>query len=202
MADMNTALRAEGQRTMIIGDRVAERGTFVDGRPVVTTQRWVNTVTSNSDGSVGYQIEGNNPRAEQSTEVCIAARLTNVRILDARRSEVPSDALLGGRFDNWITTQASDGTRPMVVADTVFGSGATLRYGRPIVVVGNLSRGFGAIATRQDNTAPEMLVQLASIEYTPAALERLGATRVAAASAPSGGGSSSTVTTLAAIAPR
>lgn len=176
---MNQAMRAEGQRTVIISNRVALRGRETATGGDIYTQEWVNTVTSNADGSVGYQLEGDRPRTEASAQICVRAKLTNVRLFDARQPTVSNDALLGGRFSNWILSNASDGTRPMMVADTVFGSGSTLRYGRPLVVIGNLTDRFGAIVTMQDNTAPDMLAQLNQVEYTSVGLERIGGRQVA-----------------------
>lgn len=174
MADMNAALRAEGQRTIIIGDRVS---VIDESRPELGVRRWVNTVTSNEDGSRGYQLEGNLPSGQTSTEVCVAAILADVQLFDARRDGVPQAALLGGRFDSWVTDASADGVRPMVVARTVFGDAANPRYGRPIVVMGNVVERHGLLATKQDNTAPEMLVQLDNLAYTPVALEVLAAQR-------------------------
>lgn len=198
MADMNTAMRAAGQRTLIIGDRAA---LIDEGGPSEHVRRWVNTVTSNADGSVGYQIEGNNPRATQSTEVCVRVRLTNVRLLDARLDAVPNEVLLGGRFNDAMRSAIADGTRPMVVADTVLGAGATERRGLPIVVLGRLESETrpGMIAARRPTGESEMLIQMQNLEYTSVALERLDATRLAAVQPPRSttGGS----VTLAAFAP-
>ena len=195
MADLNAAMRAQGQRTVIIGDRAAVMN---DGQPNAFVRRWVNTVTSNADGSVGYQIEGNNPRATQSTEVCVAARLTNVRLLDARLSTVPNEVLLGGRFNDAMRASIADGVRPMVVADTILGAGSTERRGLPIVVLADLDSANrpGLIAVRRPTGESEMLIQMQNLEYTSVGLERLGTTRVAAASPPRGG-----TTTLAALSP-
>lgn len=184
MADMNAALRAEGQRTIIIGDRVA---VVDESRPELGVRRWVNTVTSNEDGSRGYQLEGNLPSGQVSTEVCVRAKLADVQLFDARRDGVPQAALLGGRFDPWVTANAADGVRPMVVARTIFGDAAAPRYGRPIVVMGNVSERHGLLATPQDSTAPLMLVQFDNLAYTPVALSRLGTPQVATLSLGAGG---------------
>jgi hypothetical protein len=173
MAEMNAALRAEGQRTMIIGDREALQnptGRIADA----SIHRFVNTVTSNEDGSVGYQLEGNLPRAQASTEVCVRAKLTNVRLFDARRSGIPSDALLGGQFDQAIRDTAERGTRPMVVADTVSRRpDGTERLGLPLVLLGNMEHRSGHMLTRLPNGQPEYMIQMADTDYTPAALQRL-----------------------------
>lgn len=184
MAEMNAALRAEGQRTIIIGDRVA---VVDERRPELGVRRHVNTVTSNEGGSLGYQLEGNLPSGQPSTEVCVAAKLTEVQLFDARRDGVPQAALLGGRFDTFVTNASADGVRPMVVARTVFGDAANPRYGRPIVILGDVTERVGLLATPQDSSAPLMLVQFDNLAYTPVGLSRLGTPQVATLSFGAGG---------------
>jgi hypothetical protein len=178
-------MRAEGQRTLVIGNRVAVNDTAT--RTEAT--RFMNAISANDDGSVGYQFEGNRPRNEPSTEVCVRTRLTNVRVYDARRNAVPPDAYLGGRFNAIVDRNAAAGTRPMVVADTVFGNGPTERLGRPIVMFGNMEGRSGSLSTLLANGDPAMLVFTMETDYTPAALQRIGDTRVAALSPNITGGS-------------
>lgn len=177
MAEMNAALRAEGQRTMIIGDRMAivdDASRTLGGR----IDRFVNTVTSNADGSVGYQLEGNLPRAQASTQVCVAAKLTNIRLFDARRPGVPAGARLGGFFDQALEEMETRGTRPMLQADTVFpNSDGSYRFGLPMTILGNIEGKSGSIVVRLQNTRPQQLALMGSTEYTPAALERLNGPR-------------------------
>ena len=183
----NTAMKAEGQRTLIIGNRVAVNDTTKTASGV-EANRFMNAISANEDGSLGYQFEGNRPRGEPSTEVCVAAKLTNVRLYDARRASIPAAAYLGGSFNKIVDTNASVGTRPMVVADTVFGTGTNVRNGRPIVMFGNVERQSGSLSTLLANGDPAMLVFTMETEYTPNALQRLGDTRVATLSPALGGG--------------
>ncbi|AUW58053.1 hypothetical protein C1T17_07965 [Sphingobium sp. SCG-1] len=173
MSEMNAALKAEGQRTLVIGDREAIQnptGKIKDA----SVLRFVNTVTSNADGSLGYQLEGDLPRAQASHQVCVAAKLTNVRLFDARRPGVPQEALLGGKFDEAIREIEKLGTRPMVVADTVHtGADGQSRQGLPIVLLANVEHKGGHLFTRLANGQPQFLMQMGDTEYTPAGLARL-----------------------------
>ena len=171
MTEMNAALRAEGQRTMVIGDREVlnnPTGRLTDA----SLTHYVNTVTSNADGSLGYQLEGDRPRSEASTRVCVAAKLTNIRIFDASQPGVPQQVLLGGSFDDVLRAGDQIGTRPMVLADTVHGSEGAYRLGLPIVITMNRSSGAGVMLTRQQNGEAVRLKDLASLDYTDAGRER------------------------------
>lgn len=173
MAQMNEAMISEGQRTLIIGNRVAVNNSTTSSTGLVVN-KWMNAVTSNADGSLGYQIEGNKPRGEISTEVCVAAKLTNTQLFDATKNEIPQAALLGGAFNRAMELSAEDGIRPMVVADTVFGQGSNLRNGAPLVLIGDPTRKIGSITTIKNGEAVS-LAGLQNVEYTPVALQRLAA---------------------------
>lgn len=190
MADMNTALRAEGQRTMIIGNRSAVQERDAAGNPTAVVER-AEAITSNADGSRGYNLKGNRPREEASTEMCVGAVLTNVRLYDARSATIPRDAYLGGTFNQVVDRNAALGTRPMVVADTVFSNdnGGT-RLGRPIVLFGNMEVRGGSLMTFTANREPAELALMVDTDYTPAAMERLNGTRTVAMLSPSIGGGS------------
>ena len=171
MAEMNAALRAEGQRTMVIGDREVlnnPTGRIADA----SITRYVNTVTSNADGSLGYQLEGDRPRSEASTRVCVAAKLTNIRIFDASQPGVPQQVLLGGRFNDAIRADEAIGARPMVFADTVHGSEGSYRTGLPIVITLNVPYRAGTMLTRQTDGSAVSMMDLASLDYTDAGRER------------------------------
>ena len=175
MTEMNAALKAEGQRTMIIGDRQALQnptGKIADA----SILRFVNTVTSNDDGSVGYQLEGNLPRAQASTKVCVGAKLTNVQLFDARRPGLPQAVMLGGEFEKVIRETAEEkGTRPMVYADTVHKRpDGSSRIGLPMIIIGNIPHKSAFMVTRLPDGRPTEMMQMADTEYTQAALQRIG----------------------------
>lgn len=240
MADMNAALRADGQRTIVIGDRanyIGRADSQGDGRPdsygltaqdyadqlrqlrdpegrrlmasflrftqpektdaereellhsmeVVAAasstrasrsgpvvQRWVNTVTSNEDGSRGYQLEGNLPSGQPSTQVCVRYLLTEIQMFNPNRVDrVPQSALLGGGFDRWVTANAVNGVRPLVVARTLFGEVDDLRRGQSIVIMADLSARVGLLAMPNQNGPHYMVVQFENLSVTPAGAERL-----------------------------
>ena len=190
MADMNAALRAEGQRTMIIGNRSAIEERDAAGNPTRLAER-LETITSNADGSVGYNLAGDRPREEPSINVCVRAKLTNVRLFDASQPTIPRDAYLGGSFNTLVSDNAARGTRPMIVADTVFSNenGGT-RLGRPIVLFGNVEGRTASLVTYTANQEPARLAGLVSTDYTQAALERLDGGRTLAALSPNIAGGS------------
>lgn len=181
MEQMNQNLRAEGQSTLILGDRVAAIGH--EGRPDTTIVRKMNAVTANPDGSLGYQIEGNNSRSTPSTNVCVAARLTNVRLYDARKPSIPREAYLGGDFNRIVEGNAEVGTRPMVIADTIHRNrdGSGYHRGLPMVVFGNMEGRSASISTYDGHQA-EMLALMNNTDYTPVALQRLGDRQLASLS--------------------
>jgi hypothetical protein len=174
MAEMNAALKAEGQRTMIIGDRLDIQnptGLVKDA----SVLRYVNTVTSNADGSLGYQLEGDLPRAKPSTKVCVAAKLTNIRFFDARKPGLNTQAMLGGAFDDILRENEAIGTRPMAQADTVYRNpDGTHRRGLPLTVFGNLPERAGGIYARDTDGKALRLAVMGDTEYTQAGLQMVG----------------------------
>lgn len=179
MAQMNEALKADGQRTMIIGNGTAFNNTHGSAADVRISY-FVNTITSNQDGSLGYQLEGDRPLGEPSQNVCIRAKLSDVHLYDARVESIPSAAYLGGRFNDIVNENASKGTRPMVIANTVFGSGSTLRNGLPIVMFGNMADKGASITTALADGSPQMLVFMTDTGYTQAAIQKLDNSKLAA----------------------
>jgi hypothetical protein len=124
--------------------------------------------------------------------MCVGAKLTNVRLYDARQTAIPRDAYLGGTFNQVVDRNAALGTRPMVVADTVFSNdnGGT-RLGRPIVLFGNMDIRGASLMTFTANREPAELALMVDTDYTPAAMERINGSRTLAALPPTiaGGGS-------------
>jgi hypothetical protein len=175
MTEMNVALKAEGQRTMIIGDREAAPTSTTGKLKDAVFPRWMNGVTSNADGSVGYQIEGDKPRAQTSTQVCVRAKLTNVRVFDARKPGIPAEGILGGAFDVALKKIANDGgARPMVAADSVHrDTNGKEVLGLPIVLIGKLEMKAGSMFTRKADGQAIAMMQMADTEYTAAGLARL-----------------------------
>jgi hypothetical protein len=178
LAQFNQTLAAEGQRTLVIGDRVGiqnDQTVAAGARAVI----FVNGVSSNADGSIGYLFEGDKPRGTLSTRVCISAVLENVRLFDARRTDIPRDAYLGGRFNEVVNRSAAEGSRPMVIADTVFGTGSARRNGSTMVLFGDVADREADVATLSRDGTPSLLATLQNADYTQAALDALNRRQVA-----------------------
>ncbi len=171
MAQMNQAMVSEGQRTLIIGDRVAINHSDTSSTGLVLN-KWMNAVASNADGSIGYLLEGDKSSTEPSTQACVKLKLTNIQLFDASKKEIPQAALLGGAFNRAMQLSAQDGIRPMVVADTVFGIDATLRIGAPMVLIGNPVKKVGSITTVQQNGEAVSMTQMQNLEYTELARQK------------------------------
>lgn len=173
MAAMNEALRGEGQRTIIIGDRTAAVN---DPTQVgnVRIARWVNTVTSNADGSLGYNLEGDKPMGQPSTEVCVRAKLTNIRLYDRQRTDTPAEARRGGDFDAMLGQDASTGTRPMLQADSIStGPDGSVRQGLGVTLMSNArSRAAWFLANYPRGVVRDMF-EMRSVDYTEVGLTRI-----------------------------
>ena len=173
MAEMNAALRAEGQRTVIIGDRAALRND-ASRDSGLRVNRWVNTFTSNDDGSLGYNLEGDRPSGETSTRVCVAGKFTNIRLYDARRPGVPPAALRGGPFDDFLRRNERQGIRPMLQADSIStGPNGEVRRGNAVTLEGDMARGSAMLFVNRADGRSESLHLMDNVAYTPAGLERL-----------------------------
>lgn len=173
MAEINAALSADGQRTLILGNREAlndPTGHAAD----MTVTRYANAVTANADGSLGYQLEGDLPRAQASTRMCVRARLTHIRLFDAHKPGVPRDAMLGGVFSSSAIGLNAKGMRVMLVADTVHPDGhGGWSGGAPLVVFGHMEHRSGSLTT-MNAEGPQLLAVMGDTEYTPEARRRLG----------------------------
>lgn len=214
MAEMNAALRAEGQRTLIIGDRMdyeGQRLTFGDttmtraewrdltrqlrsdtqvrrdliarmrrdgktqreadayiarilgvtailerGDPDSPVPRVMTAFAANSDGSVGYSLEGDRPRDQRSTRVCVVVKFTNVRL--ARRS-----AARAASPDTYLFTGDSVASGP----------DGTSRAGATGAVIGNGASGEMTFVLLVPGGAPRRIFTMERAELTPAALSMM-----------------------------
>ncbi|MBB5985636.1 hypothetical protein [Sphingobium lignivorans] len=82
-AEIQAALKAEGQVPVVIGNRVTTR-----------KDRPVNIFTANSSG-VGYSLEGDAPQGQKSKTVCVGVRYRDLRLNDINSPVVPAWALIG-----------------------------------------------------------------------------------------------------------
>ncbi len=172
MAAMNDALRSEGQRTIIIGDRTAavNDSTQIGG---VRIARWVNTFTMSADGR-GYNLEGDKPMGEPSAQVCVRAKLTNIRLYDRRRSDTPAEALRGGDFDVMLGQDAATGTRPMLQADSIStGADGSVKHGLGVTLMSNAgSRAAWFLANYPRGVVRDMF-EMRGVDYTETGIARI-----------------------------
>lgn len=173
MAEMNAALVAEGQRTLIIGNRIA----FLDGPGGrIEAGKNVNTFTSNADGSVGYNLEGDKPMGEPSTRVCVAARFTNIVLYDARSPGTPPGALRGEPFDSHLRENEAVDYRPMLQADAVTRAATgAWQIANGMTLLGRTA-GQGAWMTivYPDGRFSDLMF-MGDVSYTPTAIARIDA---------------------------
>lgn len=173
MTEMNASLVAEGQRTLIIGNRIA----FLDGPgDRIEAGRSVNTFTSNADGSVGYNLEGDKPMGEPSTQVCVRAKFTNIVLYDARKPGTPQGAWRGEPFDAHLRENEAADYRPMLQGDAVTRSAT----GEWVIANGMtlLGRIAGQGAWLEVNYADGRyadIMFMGDVSYTPTALARIEA---------------------------
>jgi hypothetical protein len=83
-AQVREALKAEGQNTIIVGNRT--------GYGYATAL----VFTSNADGSRGYLLRGDKPLGQQADTICIDSVYEDVRLNDITQPGIPAWAQLGG----------------------------------------------------------------------------------------------------------
>ena len=180
----NQTITNEGMRTLVVGNRtgIREDASSPTGARGVD---FINGVAANLTNGEGYLFQGDQPRGTPANRICISAALANTLLNDINSPAIPRSAYLGGRFDNGVDAKAERGERPMIVANTVFGTGATRRNGLPLVLFGNAADRTGAITSMATDGQPTLLGALHSLEYTPFALEQLASQSRQVASAAS-----------------
>ncbi len=173
MAEMNAALVAEGQRTLIIGNRIA----FLDGPGGrIEAGKNVNTFTSNADGSVGYNLEGDKPMGEPSTRVCVGAKFTNIVLYDARRAGTPPGAFRGEPFDSHLRRNEAVDYRPMLQADAITRSPTgELQIVSGMTLFGWTQGSAAWMTVNYPGGRYADLKFLGDVSYTPTALARIEA---------------------------
>lgn len=93
-AEMNKAMKDYGQRSLIIGDNIYAGK---DENGFLKDYLRVNRFTASGDGAVGFNVEGNKPSNQPSTEWRVAAVIKNVRLYDSDKFVVPSAEVIGRR---------------------------------------------------------------------------------------------------------
>lgn len=91
-AEMNRAMQLLGQRSLIQGDRIA-LGDNAKGEVVTEGRR--NLFTSNADGSLGFNVEGDAPSGSPQKQFAVRAAYTDVRLYDRDMKVIPSPDIVG-----------------------------------------------------------------------------------------------------------
>lgn len=91
-AEMNRAMQLLGQRSLIRGDRIA-LGDNAKGE--VVTEGRVNLFTSNHDGSLGFNVEGDAPNGSPQKQFYVGAAYTDIRLYDRDAKIIPSSDIVG-----------------------------------------------------------------------------------------------------------
>ena len=147
-AEMNRAMQLLGQRSIIRGDRIAV-GDNAKGEMI--TEGRVNLFTSNHDGSLGLNVEGDAPSGSPQKQFYVGAIYTDVRLYDRDMKVIPSPAIVGertaqgilssgdrlmmsARYSNANLIVVADGTKPAVGAFMV----ANSAKGADLAVMKNL----------------------------------------------------------------
>lgn len=186
-ATVRASLSAQNQYKMIVGNRMAL--TFNAAGDAIDSPRVANVFTSNPDGSLGYNLEGNQPLGTPSTEFCVRAQYRDVRFNDWTRAGVPDFARVGaanpatvaalcaqdsyrrglgcGPMDSMLT--ASDKNIPervMMSAQTFNANGAA---GRRIIVLGQPTSPDrdGVVYAADRNGVGLELMMVERIAFTP-----------------------------------
>ena len=176
LKDMKAALASEGQQILLIGDRKAINNAPEDPSGVKVT-RYMNVVTSNSYFSKGYQLEGDLPRATDSTDVCVTAKLTNIRLYDARRYVAKQTYPFGDPFTAELRKKETAGTRPVIIADTLHSNeDGTERLGQSMVLFWHPTGRSATIYAVSGNQEPRFLVFMGDTDLTKTALNWLDRT--------------------------
>lgn len=175
MADMNAALKAEGQRTLFIANRTALKSA-PERKSGIAADQWVNTFTSNANGSLGYNLEGDKKKGELSSLVCVRAKYINVRLYDARKPGTPPAAKRGGNFDLSLKSNEALGTRPAMQADTIATApDGSVREGNGLTLLANMKAKGAYMVVNYEGGDSADLFMMTDAEYTPTALARLEA---------------------------
>lgn len=161
-AEMTEALKAEGQKSVIVGNRMALE--FDAQGNVIDSPRITNIFTVNESGE-GYNLEGNRPLGTPSTEFCVRAKYVSARFNNWEREGIPAFAqfntparadaqricaaansqngLSCGIISGYLANgdASSNPQRVMMVAQTVNDRG---QAGKKLVITGRPQDGGGA----------------------------------------------------------
>ncbi len=168
-AEMNKAMKDYGQRSLIVGDNIYagkdENGFLKDFLRV-------NRFTASGDGSVGFNVEGNQPSNQPSTEWRVAAVIKNVRLYDSDKFVVPSAEVIGRRNAEGIQ---KTGDRIMLSGEY---------NGKYMVVVRRFDKPTVGNFMGSDDNSGVSMAGLTNLDYTDLGKSIIKAQRTASIGAP------------------
>ena len=96
MDQLNRNLATDHQHSVIFANRLLPK----PQQAAPTKSPRLGTIfTTNDDGTRGYHIEGNTAIDRPFARACIQAKLSNVKLFDARKPGVDPDTKIGGSRD-------------------------------------------------------------------------------------------------------
>jgi len=172
-AEIQAALKAEGQVPVVIGNRVTTR-----------KDRPVNIFTADSN-RIGYELEGDAPQGQKSTRVCVASRYHDVQLNDITSPVIPSWALIGNdrrkaeadcktrqaglcdSYDDYVRRSHAAGRRIMLVAQTDRANAdGSRRNGRLLTVIFKPDHKLAEVTMTNAAGASESGGGLESVSFT------------------------------------
>jgi hypothetical protein len=188
MEQLNRNLATDHQHSVIFANRVPPKPQQAapDKSPRLGT-----IFTTNDDGTRGYHIEGNAAIDRPFTRACIQAKLSNVKLFDARKPGVDPDTKIGGSrdavthrclnvtgcayHDDVLDTADKNGMHVMfqglAIDKTIHG---TPKAGALLTVIGDPTKDkLGALGYSSLLGDYVFMNSLSDVSYRPYALERL-----------------------------
>lgn len=154
-AEISAAMKAEGQKPLLIGDKIAS-----------AANNPIQIFTSDKNGN-GYILEGNQPSSKNSTSFCVALKVSDVRLYDARK-EIPASAFRGGRLDEALRQGQRNGERVFLQANAVNNNGQVTNG--TVTVGGTYNDGGGALISARNLSDIKVLAGYTGLKYSNEAL--------------------------------
>ena len=154
--EISAAMKAEGQKPLLIGDKIAS-----------AANNPIQLFTSDKNGD-GYILEGNQPSTKASTSFCVALKVSDVRLYDARKSEIPASALRGGKLNDALQEGQRNGQGVFLQANAVNNNGQVTNG--TVTVGGTYSDGGGILISAKNPTDIKVLAGYTGLKYSSEAL--------------------------------
>lgn len=155
-AEINKAMKALDQHSLIYGDRIT-LGDNANGEMVVGGN--LNIFTSNPSGTLGYNIEGDVPAGgQQAAHFSVRSVMHDVRLWDRNKKVLPPPEVIGR-----LNAQGLQKSGDRLMLSAKFGKGVYL-----VVVVSGAKQQVGSFIASNDIKGGE-LATLKGLAYTKAA---------------------------------